>query len=95
MDFSKLSYTQVQGLADQLNSASTQMESVLNEVKSLFDKVGNDEVWSGTAASTTKETFDQLSAKFPEFSQSVNDCYKYLVNVVENYKAADQALTGK
>lgn len=95
MDFSKLSYAQVQALADQLNSSSSSMETLLTEIKALFEKVGNDEVWSGTAASTTKETFDQLSAKFPEFSQSVNDCYKYLMAVVENYKSVDQMVIGQ
>lgn len=95
MDFSKLSYAQVQGLADQLNSSSSSMETLLTEIKALFEKVGNDDVWSGTAASSTKETFDQLSAKFPEFSQSVNDCYKYLMSVVENYKSVDQMVIGQ
>lgn len=95
MDFSKLSYSQVQAMADQLNSSSTQMESLLTEIKALFDKIGSDEVWSGTAASETKATFDKLSAKFPEFSQSVNDCYKYLLSVVENYKSVDSMVTGK
>ena len=95
MDFSKLSYSQVQSMADQLNSSSTQMETLLTEIKTLFDKIGTEDVWSGTAASTTKETFDQLSAKFPEFSQSVNDCYKYLTSVVENYKSVDAMVAGK
>lgn len=95
MDFSKLSYSQVQSLADQLNSSSTQMETLLTEIKALFEKIGNDDVWSGTAASQTKETFDTLSAKFPEFSKSVNDCYKYLVSVVENYKRVDSMVTGQ
>ena len=95
MDFSKLSYAQVQSIAEQLNSSSLQMESLLTEIKALFEKVGNDDVWSGTAASQTKETFNTLSAKFPEFSQSVNDCYKYLISVVENYKSVDAAVTGQ
>lgn len=95
MDFTKLSYSQVQAMADQLSSASTQMESLLNEIKTLFDKIGTDDVWNGTAAAATKETFELLSAKFPEFSQSVNDCYKYLMSVVENYKSVDAMLTGK
>lgn len=95
MDFSKLSYAQVQSIAEQLNSSSLQMESLLTEIKTLFEKVGNDDVWSGTAASQTKETFNTLSAKFPEFSQSINDCYKYLVSVVENYKSVDAAVTNQ
>ena len=94
MDFSRLSYGQITSIAEQLNSSSAQMESLLNEIKALFDKVGTDDVWSGTAASATKEKFDTLSAKFPEFSQAVNDCYKYLLSGVENYKAVDNAVKG-
>ena len=95
MDFSKLSYGQVQSLAEQLNSSAAAMESLLAEIKALFEKVGNDEVWSGTAAASTKEQFDTLSAKFPEFSQAINDCYKYLMSVVENYKSVDSMIIGQ
>lgn len=95
MDFSKLSYGQVQAMADQLHGASTEMENTLTEIKTLFERVGNDDVWSGTAAATTKEQFDELSSKFPEFSQAVDDCYKYLLSVVERYKSVDKAVTGK
>lgn len=95
MDFSRLSYSQVQSMADQLNTSATNMESLLNEIKTLFENIGNDSVWSGTAAAATKEQFDVLSAKFPEFSSAVNDCYKYLVSVVENYKAVDAAVNGQ
>ena len=95
MDFSKLSYTQVQSLAEQLNTSSANMQSLLEEIKVLFNKVGEENVWSGTAASQTKEEFDTLSAKFPEFSQAVQDCYKYLLSVLENYKAVDSIITGQ
>lgn len=95
MDFSKLSYGQVQAMADQLHGASTEMENTLTEIKTLFERVGNDDVWSGTAAATTKEQFDELSSKFPEFSQAVDDCYKYLLSVVDRYKSVDKAVTGK
>lgn len=95
MDFSKLSYSQVQALAEQLNSSSTAMESLLNEIKTLFAKIGDDGVWSGTAASETKTQFDALSGKFPEFSSAVKSCYDYLMRVVENYKAVDATVTGK
>ena len=63
MDFSKLSYGQVQAMADQLHGSATEMENTLTEIKTLFERVGNDDVWSGTAASTTKERFDELSSR--------------------------------
>lgn len=95
MDFSKLTYAQVQSIATQLKSYSTQMESLLNEIKSKFEKIGNDEVWSGTAAAEAKSTFDKLSAKFPEFSVAIDDCHTYLNQVVESYKAVDAAVTNR
>ena len=93
--FSKLSYGQVQSMAEQLHSAAGQMDTLLNEIKGLFDKVGTDDVWSGTAASQTKERFDSLSGKFSEFNQAIDDCHKYLLNVVESYKAVDAAVNGQ
>jgi uncharacterized protein YukE len=92
MDFSKLSYSEITAKADNLKTYSGEMEKILQEVTNQFNKIGTDEVWSGTAASQTKANFDALKAKFPEFYQSVSDCYTYLYSVVENYKAVDAAV---
>ena len=92
MDFSKLSYYQVLGISNSLSASSKHMEMVLNEVKALFDKIGTDDVWSGTAASDAKANFDKLSAKFPEFSKAIADCTAYLNQVVENYQHVDSAI---
>jgi WXG100 family type VII secretion target len=89
MDKSKLSYEKMETYAENLRSYSNQMNDTLNKVKAYFAKVGDDGVWSGSAASTTKEQFDILSKKFPEFSKAVSDCSDYLKRVVSNYKAAD------
>lgn len=89
---SKLSYEQVVSAANELNTASNEMNTLLNEMKMLFSKIGEENVWSGTAASSAKETFDALSAKFPEFYEAVNDCSKYLNTVVENYRSVDTVI---
>ena len=44
MDFSKLSYENVISMAEQLKSSSSEMESLLNELKTLFENVGNEQV---------------------------------------------------
>lgn len=96
MDFSKLSYSQVQSIAEQLKSDSSTMSTLLDtDIKSLFNKIGTDDVWSGTAAAETKARFDTLSAKFNEFYEAIQDCCNYLNNVVENYKAVDAAVNGQ
>lgn len=92
MDFSKLSYYQVLAMSNELSSSAKSMEMTLNDVKTLFNKIGTDDVWSGTAASAVKEKFDKLSAKFPEFSKAVEDCVKYLNQVVENYQSVDKVV---
>lgn len=94
MDFSKLSYSQVTDYATQLNSCSSQMEQILQEVKNLFNNVGDDNTWSGTAANETKANFDSLSAKFPEFSTAIAECSQYLLDVVANYQAVDRIVQG-
>ena len=91
----KLSYAQIMSMADQLHSASGNMETVLTEIKALFDQVGNEEVWSGTAASETRSEFDALSQKLQGFYESVESCHSYLLKVVENYQAVDNVIRGE
>ncbi len=95
MNRSTLSYQQIISIATQLHNSASAMEDNLNNLKALFNKVGNDDVWSGTAAAATKDEFDKLSAKFPEFSQAIDDCYKYLQSVVETYKNVDASVMGQ
>lgn len=92
----KLSYGELENIASQLKSSSDTMQEILKNVENEFSKVGDQGTWSGTAASETKEVFDTLSAKFPEFVEAVESCYLYLTNVVmPNYRAAEAAITGK
>ena len=94
MDFSKITYEQVLSMSQQLSSSANKMNDILNQIKSEFEKIGNEGVWAGTAASKDKADFDHLSAKFPEFSEAIQDCSKYLNSMVENYKSVDRAVTG-
>ena len=87
---SNLTYAQIDAISSNLKSYSSDMEALLNEIKALFEKVGTDTVWAGTAAQSSKEEFNKLSAKFPEFYTAVNDCSNYLKTVVANYQAADR-----
>lgn len=95
MDFSKLSYAEIQSKANELKNSATTMQDILTEVENLFAKIGDESTWSGTAASSTKETFDTLKAKFPEFYQSVSDCSTYLNEVVANYQSVDSMIMGQ
>lgn len=92
----KLSYKQLEVIASQLQSASDQMSDILANITSEFAKIGEESTWSGTSASTTKEVFDELSKKFPEFVDAVNSCCIYLTTkVIPNYKAVEDAITGQ
>ena len=93
MNYSKISYEQLMSLAEQLRGASQNMESILNEVKVLFNRIGGSDVWSGTAASAARASFDQLAAKFPEFYSATSKCHTHLTSVVENYKRVDASIS--
>lgn len=96
MNGAKLSYEQLETIASQLKSSSDQMAEILNNIKNEFSKIGDESTWSGTSASTTKEVFDELSKKFPEFVDAVNSCCIYLTTkVIPNYKAVEDAITGQ
>lgn len=93
--FSGLSYNEIGNIAQQLDAKAKSMESILNAVTTQFNKIGKDNIWSGTAANAAKEEFNALKAKFPEFRQAINDCAKYLRNTVERYKSVDAAVSGR
>ncbi len=94
MDHSKISYEQVRATADQLKNYASQMETLLNEAKTLLAKVGDAGTWAGTAAASVKDSFDKLSVRFPEFSAAVNDENIYLNKVVQNFETADASVQG-
>lgn len=93
MNFTNLTYSEVSNISTTLGSAASTMETLLNEIVTLLNNVGNEDTWSGTAASEAKSTIDELSKKFPEFYAAVDSMSKYLANVVANYQAADRAVT--
>lgn len=93
--FSGLSYGQIENIADNLNTKSSSMESILNNISAQLKKVGSDDTWSGTAASSAFEEFNKLMQKFPEFSRAVKDCSTYLHKVVATYQSVDSSVTGQ
>ena len=95
MDFSKLSYADIRSISNSLNSKAKSMEGILDNVKTQFNRIGTDNVWSGTSASQTKEEFDKLAAEFHTFHEAVTSCANYLEKMVENYEAVDRAVQGK
>ena len=95
MNSSKLSYESITDYSQQLKANAGSMEDILSQVTTLFNKIGTDDVWSGTAASSAKDEFDTLSAKFPEFSKAINDCATYLDQVVAAYQDVDSKIMGQ
>lgn len=92
--FSGLSYTQIMDISGQLDTKSTSMKDLLENVKTLLQRVGTDGTWSGTAAQATLDEFNTLIAKFEEFSSAVKACSTHLKGVVERFKAVDAAIQG-
>ncbi len=91
-DFSKLSYKDINSMAEELHKSAANMEEILEQVKILFSNIGNEEVWAGDAANETREEFDKLSAQFPKFSEAIDDCYNYLLSVTGGYKSVDKTI---
>lgn len=89
MQGSNLTYEQVLAISQSLNKYASDMQTVLEEITQLTSKIGNEDVWGGTAAMNAKQKFSNLSANFEEFYNAVLTESKYLANVVENYKKTD------
>ena len=94
-DFSGLSYTEINSIADQLGQKATSMQSLLEgSIRPEMAKVGTDGVWSGEAAEQAKSEFNALSEKFELFYETITDCSTYLKNTVSRYQAVDRAVSG-
>lgn len=93
MAFSKLSYAEINNIANQLKSKATEMNTLLNnQIKQQMNKIGTDGVWSGDAAMQVKAEFDALSGRFGDFVEAVTSCSTYLNKMVENYQSVDTAI---
>ena len=77
MNNTKISYEQLISLAEQLKTSSQNMESILNEIKILFNRIGNPDVWAGASAEAAKAKFNMLSSKFPEFYNATRKCHTH------------------
>lgn len=92
----KVSYEQIEGIAQNLSTYADSMQKILEEITTEFQKVGEEgSVWSGNSAISIRATFDSLSAKFPDFYTTVKTCSTNLMTVVANYKSADAAITAQ
>ncbi len=89
MDFSKISYGEVKNFSASLKQNASSMDALLKDITTQFNKIGDDGVWSGDAAGAAKQEFDSLSSRFHEFNEAINECAKYLDQVVANYEALD------
>lgn len=94
MEGSNLTYAQITTISQNLQNYAKDMQSVLDEITSYVSKIGNEDVWGGSAAMESRTKFDSLQAKFVDFYNAVNDEATHLATVVENYQKADSQIIG-
>lgn len=96
MAITDLTYAEVKNISSKLKTSANSMQQTLESVTKQLNKIGSDNVWSGTAAAEEKAEFDKLTKKFPEFHKAVSDASTYLAQVVANYEQVDRTIkTGK
>lgn len=78
----KLTNSEIKELASQMKIISSKIEDLLSILKDQdYIRIGeNGDIWTGDAADTAHQTFEDLVAKFPDFISSVNEYSDYLVN---------------
>ncbi|MGM9878962.1 MAG: WXG100 family type VII secretion target [Bacilli bacterium] len=85
----EVSAERMREIANELKEASARMEENLGNIKVLMEKVGEADIWSGTAANNAREEFDRLSAYFPNFYEAVINCSNGLNQFASNYDQAE------
>lgn len=92
----RFSSAKMQQARAELATKAESMRTILEtDIKTIFNKIGDEGVWSGTAANAKKEEFDELASKFDEFMKSVESCCTYLDGVVANYQELENAVKGQ
>ena len=91
---SNLTYAQITTISQNLSNYAKDMQAILDEIVQLTSKVGNEDVWGGTAAVESRTKFDSLNAKFADFYKAVMDESAHLAQVVANYQKADTQIIG-
>lgn len=94
MEGSNLTYAQITTISQNLQNYAKDMQAVLDEITSYVSKIGNEDIWGGSAAMESRAKFDSLQAKFADFYKAVTDESAHLTTVVENYQKADNQIIG-
>lgn len=89
----EVSSERVREASNELKEASARMEENLNNIKSLMEKIGEAQIWSGNSANNAREEFDRLSALFPNFYEAVINCSEGLNRFAENYDTAETKIS--
>lgn len=92
MNGSNLTYAQITTISQNLQNYAKDMQTVLDDIVELVSRIGNEDIWGGTAAEDSKTKFNTLNAKFADFYKAVTDEAAHLTTVVENYQKADSQL---
>ena len=90
MEGSNLTYAQITTISQNLQNYAKDMQTVLDEITSYVSKIGNEDVWGGSAAMESRNKFDSLQAKFADFYKAVNDFGDTLNKVAEIYEKFDK-----
>ena len=78
-----LTYSEITSLAGQLKTLSSQINEVIQTINLDYKRIGDGgDIWTGDAADTARDTFDELTSKFPDFANAIDEFADYLVSVV-------------
>ena len=91
----EVSAQRMREIANELKDAAARMEENLTNIKVMMEKVGEADIWAGTAANYSREEFDKLSAHFPSFSEAVLDCSKGLEQFAANYDDTEAKISAQ
>lgn len=90
MAIGKLSYSQVEDSSTIMKSTKSNMSDYLEKINSKINSVNDPEVWQSKNAEILRQRFDELSAKFPGFTEAVNNFALFLDSVVKLGREDDE-----
>ena len=86
MAIEKLTYKDIEDSSTSMKTCNSNMSDFLQKAASKMNSINDPEVWASPNAEMMRERFNELSVKFPGFTESINGFAAFLDIVAKTNK---------
>ena len=95
MDSEKISYSQIEGLCNELHASANIMKDTLDKIIKANAQINANDTWIGPAASNYINEFNKLNTVFEKAYTELENSILYMAKVSDGYQAIDKNVMGE